>query len=651
MNMNAIILAAGFGSRLRPLTEYMPKPLIPVFGSSMLATVAANLKRAGIGRIAVNTHYLAEQIEHAVSALPESDSIELYHEPEILGTGGGVVNARELLAEHDAFMIHNSDVLTDLDLAGMIARHRAGGAKVTIALLDGPENRVRVTPDGQVHDILDSLGRHPEGSRLLTYGCVMILSREIFEHLPEQPENCSIIRAVLDLMREQPGAVRAWIQEPLYWRDLGTLPQYFEAHDDVVNGRSAIPLFQNREKVYFEDQPKLGHGITFTGFVTGGRNCEIGDNATLSNCILLDNTVVQPGSFHSRQVLGPNGFTLHRDYKTLDTYKILQRFRKEPYSISSLIERGSARGFYRISRQGGSCVLMTSDGMDQDYDRFINIGRHLNKHRFPVPEILHFEAEEFTTLVEDLGDETLYKSLLTHGPDETIYRRIIDALIHLQTEGTKVFRKRSAPILRTFDRSYLRWETAYFSDNFLGAFCGLDAPTRDALNQEFDQLAAVTDAHPKVLIHRDFQSHNIMVIPDGVRFVDFQGARFGSAGYDIMSLLNDPYAELDAPFRARQEEYFRARFAEHHPEYPAAEAMLITAGLQRNMQALGAYGFLALSKGKRSYLAYIPSGFKMLLNGLARLAALSEPPLRLERLTALLNSLELPEIAVEKPRL
>lgn len=649
MNMNAIILAAGFGSRLRPLTDRIPKPLIPVFGSSMLAAVASNLKRAGIGRIAVNTHYLAEQIEAAVADLPEADSIELFREPEILGTGGGVVNARELLAEHEAFMIHNSDVLTDIDLAAMIGHHRANGARVTIALLDGPENRVRVTPDGRVHDILDSLGRHPADSRLLTYGCVMILSREIFACLPEQPENCSIIRAVLDLMREQPDAVRAWIQEPVYWRDLGTLPQYFDAHDDVVSGRNTIPLFRNREKIYFADRPRLGKNTTLMGFVAGGRNCEIGDNATLINCILLDNTVVPPGSFHSRQVLGPDGFTLHRDYKTLDGCRILSRFRKKPYSVSSLIERGSARGFYRISQSGRSCVLMTSDGMDQDYDRFINIGRYLNRHHFPVPEILDFEADEFTTLVEDLGDETLYKSLLNRGPDEALYRQVIDALIRFQAEGTGIFRKRSAPILRTFDRSYLRWETAYFSDNFLGAFCGLDDQVRAGLNQEFDQLAAVTDSHPKVLIHRDFQSHNIMITPKGIYFVDFQGARFGSAGYDIMSLLNDPYAELDAPLRARLEDYFRARLAEYMPDFTAAEAMMITAGLQRGMQALGAYGYLALVRGKRDYLAYIPSGFRMLREGLARLAALPGPPLRLERLTALLNGLELPEITVGKP--
>ncbi len=646
MNINAIILAAGFGSRLRPLTEYMPKPLIPVFGSSMLAVVAANLKRAGIDRIAVNTHYLAEQIGDAVAKLPEADSIELFHEPEILGTGGGVVNAKSLLAEGEFFMIHNSDVLTDMDLAAMIEYHKQSGAKVTFALVDGPENRVRVTPDGKVHDILDSLGRHPAGSRLLTYACVMILSREIFDHLPEQPENCSIIRAVLDLMRDQPDAVRGWIPDKPYWRDLGTLPQYFDAHDDVVKGVNTMPLFQNRQRIYFEDEPEIGDGAALLGYVTGGRNCRIGAGSTLINCLLLDNTVVPPGSFHSRQIIGPDGFNLHRDYKTLENYHILKKFRKEPYSISSLIERGSTRSFYRIAQNGKSSILMISDGMDQDYDRFINIGRYFNKHNFPVPVIQDFEAEEFTTLVEDLGDETLYKSLLANGPDETLYRRIIDALVHLQTEGTKIFRKRTAPILRTFDQSYLRWETIYFSDNFLGAFCCLSDDERAALNQEFDALAALVDSHPKVLIHRDFQSHNIMLSPGGVRFVDFQGARFGSAGYDIMSLLNDPYAELTPEMRTRLEDYFRAQ----HPDMPELEAMMITAGLQRNMQALGAYGFLALTKGKRDYLAYIPAGFQMLKTGLDRLEKLEKPPIRLERLSQLLNNLKLPEVTAEKPR-
>ncbi len=421
-------------------------------------------------------------------------------------------------------------------------------------------------------------------------------------------------------------------------------------HDDIVNGRNTIPHFQNREKVYFESTPELGRNTALLGFVTGGRNCRIGDGATIINCMLLDGTVVEPGSFHCRQVLGPNGFTLHRDYKTLDSYKILQRFSPEPCSVSSLIERGSARGFYRIARGGKSAILMISDGMDQDYDRFINIGLYLNKHHFPIPTILDFEADEFTTLVEDLGDETLYKSLLANGPDETLYQRIINALANLQAEGTRTFRKPSAPILRTFDRSYLRWETAYFSDNFLGALCGISMEDRAALEREFDELAVVTDSHPKVLIHRDFQSHNIMITPQGIYFVDFQGARFGSAGYDIMSLLNDPYAELPDPLRRRLEAYFRTRLAEYLPEAADPEAMMITAGLQRNMQALGAYGFLALTKGKRDYLAYVPWGFRMLLDGLSRLESLATPPLRLERLTRLLRGLKLPETTAEKPR-
>jgi len=655
VKINAIILSAGFGSRLSPLTDILPKPLIPVFGLPMLQLVATNLKLAGIDSIAVNTHYLSDQISNAVSEFPEADSFEIFYEPEILGTGGAVVNARSLLKQHDAFLIHNSDILTDFDLRKMLAYHHKSKAKITMVVLDGPENRVRVTPDGKIHDILDSLGRNP-GGQLLTYGGVMVISKSIFDYLPVNPENFSIIRAVLDMMRAEPDAVYAHNISGSYWRDLGTLPEYFSAHTDAISGKIRLPDFEQCKAVRFIGEVKELEKVSLNGFVAGGKNCVIGAESTLINCIILDNTVIPPDSFHSCEVLGPGGFSLHRDHRQLSDIKILQQFKHAPYSVSSLIERGSVRGFYRIRQQNQTSVLMISDGMDQDYDRFVIIGNYLAQHHFPTPKILAYEADEYSILVEDFGNETLYKLVSTHGVNTTetehYYRLAIDALVDFHFRGLELFRKRSAPLLRTFDKSYLRWESRYFSEHFLSALCQVPENRLKSFDSEFDALAALTDQFPKVLIHRDFQSQNLMIHNGAIRFVDFQGARFGSLGYDIMSLLNDPYTELPENLRIRLEKYFRNQVISHLSlSENEIEKIMVVSGLQRSMQALGAYGFLALNKGKNIYLSFVPAGFAALRNGLERLRNLSEPPLKLDSLTEFINDLKLPEIAEVKPQL
>ena len=105
-----MILAAGFGTRMRPLTEYMPKPLVPVCNVPMIENVIGNLEDAGICGIAINSHHLSEQLAVYLDSEFCGENIELFHEEDILGTGGGIVNARDFLSETGYFLLHNSDI-------------------------------------------------------------------------------------------------------------------------------------------------------------------------------------------------------------------------------------------------------------------------------------------------------------------------------------------------------------------------------------------------------------------------------------------------------------------------------------------------------------------------------------------------------------
>jgi NDP-sugar pyrophosphorylase family protein/tRNA A-37 threonylcarbamoyl transferase component Bud32 len=623
-SVNAMVLAAGLGTRLRPVTEIMPKPLIPVCNRPMLDIIIENVKRAGIDKIAVNTHYLPEQIEQYVDSCPCKNDIKLYHESEILGTGGGPLNAKELLSENDFFLIHNSDILTDIDLSSLLQFHLNSDRKNTMALIDGPENKLRVTPDGVIHDILDSLGHWPENSRMFTYSGIMILHRDIFKYMPNKPENCSIIKAVLKMMAAEPGCTGGFFQEEAYWNDLGTLPQYFQAHVDVMlEHKVKLPCFDNAEPVTISKGSEIDDSVELGGFAAIGKNASISPRANLYNCIVMDSAIVSENDFHCNEVILKD-FSVHRNFSELSRMKILSDVDFKKQRLSSLQEQGSARGFYRLTENNTSKVLMVSDGMDQDFERFIYLGRFLGKFDFPTPKIYSYEPEEFTISMEDLGNDTLYR--LTNGNEKAeftavYYRKVIDSLIDFQLNGTELFKRNDAPILRNFDRSYLRWETKYFSDNLLKLYLDIPETELRNLESEFDKLAEMVDNQPKLFMHRDFQSQNILIHQDIPRFVDFQGARMGPVGYDIMSLINDPYMNLPLDLRRSLEKYFIENMKSRCPDLNDhdLELYLITAGMQRNMQALGAYGFLGLNIGKKQYLQYIPRSLELLADGLQRI--------------------------------
>ena len=240
MSVHGIILAAGYGTRLRPITEWIPKPLMPIGGEPLLGIIARDLVSAGVSGVAVNTHHLADAINAYVADELEDLPISLYHEPEILGTGGPLVNAKDLLTGGDCFVLYNGDILSDLDLNALIRCHMDSGKDVTMALIDGPENKldVDVHPSGEatVVDILDKLGRGKPGDQRMTYAGISVYSPRIFDFLPAEPEFSSIITAILKLMEDYPEAVGGYIQEGLYWNDLGTVEKFLATNKEVSDG-------------------------------------------------------------------------------------------------------------------------------------------------------------------------------------------------------------------------------------------------------------------------------------------------------------------------------------------------------------------------------------------------------------------------------
>jgi aminoglycoside/choline kinase family phosphotransferase len=196
-----------------------------------------------------------------------------------------------------------------------------------------------------------------------------------------------------------------------------------------------------------------------------------------------------------------------------------------------------------------------------------------------------------------------------------MYRDVLRSLVTLHTTATAHVGE--CPLLeaRIFDYDYLRWETTYFLDRFVTGLAKVPIESRPAVDEALHRLAQSVFAKPKVVIHRDFQCQNIMVHAGGPRIIDYQGARLAPPAYDIASVLWDPYYRLDDGMRERLLAYYldetkadRARTFDER----AFRDSLVACRLQRHMQALGAYGFLSVVKGKKYFLKHVPEALRLL---------------------------------------
>lgn len=257
--MKAMVLAAGLGTRLRPLTDDRPKALVEVAGRTMLELTLERLKRFGVRETIVNTHHHAATIE---DYLRTNDGfgmrIEISREDDLLDTGGGLKKAAWFFLDGDArgggaaheerpqgapFLVHNVDVLSQVDLCAMLGVHRETGALATLAVQARPASRQllfdrqgRLTGRKPMDDVTDSTDLHPRKTELtaLAFCGIHVLSPAIFAEM-KQVGPFSIVDAYLDLARKgaRIGAFRA---DGAPWRDLGRPESVAEAAKEIAAG-------------------------------------------------------------------------------------------------------------------------------------------------------------------------------------------------------------------------------------------------------------------------------------------------------------------------------------------------------------------------------------------------------------------------------
>ena len=296
----------------------------------------------------------------------------------------------------------------------------------------------------------------------------------------------------------------------------------------------------------------------------------------------------------------------------------------EPLSFRTIAADGSARVFMRVyEKETPLCVIVfppdTGKAAMAEFRSTLTIGKHLGRVGVPVPEVIGADERLGLVIFEDLGDIRLHEASLENREKRAhYYSQAVRALVKMQTAGAQGFDRDWCFDTPEYDRSVmLERESGYFHRAFWQQLLLEDEV--EGLNEEFHYLAdKVMKFFTPLFLHRDYQSRNIMISGDEVRIIDFQAGRLGPPGYDIASLLIDPYTGLSNSF---QNEMFALYLDElgriGEIETGAIAASYPFLAVQRNLQIIGAFAYLSSRKKKPFFSRYILPSLIMLQNRLA----------------------------------
>jgi len=533
MTKKAIVLAAGLGTRLRPLTCATPKPLMPVWGEPMLGRIVALLRELGVDDIVVNCHYLHEQVEAWVAALTAQANgafkIRASYEPEILGTGGVLNPLRDWIGRDDFYLVNGDIVVDGLDdLSGLGAFARPEEIGRCLMTEEGPRT-VEVEPEFGYVTNWRSDDAGWEGT--YTYCGFAHLKADILGYVA--PTGFSTIIAAYEKAMMDGRFMRAVHPKNLLWTDAGTVESY-------------IDLNRDKDDNAFADLPQL------------------------------------------KAALGEN-----------------------PGKIEFLGARGSERVFFR---SGDKVVVLYDDATRKENGRYAGHAKWLAERGIPVPAVLKDLPGLKTLVLEHAGSER--KMTLEE------YVKVVETLAKFGgLDATQL------DLEPEMDAKLWEWERDLFREHCLGTRFGREMP--EAVERELLQVAAALEKEPRALVHRDFQSTNVLWRNDRLAIIDFQGMRLGPAAYDLASLVYDPYVKFTEGER-------RALVALYAKTCGREEivGVLPFAAVERLVQCLGAYGRLA-GVGQPQFGKHVLPALENLLDaadkaGLDAVGALAEDLIAVE---------------------
>ena len=532
----AFILAAGLGTRLRPLTLETPKPMLPLWNRPMLDRTLGMLASWGVTDVLLNLHHAPGPILRHLATQPFPQlRISAVFEPVILGTGGALRNAAWFIDQ--PFWLLNADVVADLNPAPILHAWKTQRPLAACWLTENAGPRTVRCENGIIRHFNDKQNGHATfcGLQLLDERILPFIANEGFDTLIAAYQRAQKKRHII-----------AGVRIPSsFWADIGTPSQYVQAHHDTAQ-RFGV----------------AGHSFTLPSSV----------------------------------VLTPRE-------------QSLLHVSNRPVEV--LPPRGSSREFFRLA----SRILIRWSPDRPDNRLYARHTRFLDSIGLSVPHLfLDFPRDHFLA-IEDLGPDTLESRLPHWSPSAIarIYKQVLDLTLRLHLEGLPAARRCRLPLMPGFDSKLYAWEHAYFIDNILRGPLHASAEQITAITAELQSVSNQLAQSPQGLIHRDWQSSNILFRGTQPVMIDYQGMRRGPVAYDLASLLCDPYADLSAPLQQKLLRHYVRR----HPQGAGIAAVFAAAAIQRLCQALGAYSFLSRKPGMELFARHIPVAARQLLRALS----------------------------------
>lgn len=615
----AIVLAAGYGTRLLPLTILRPKPLFPLWNKPVLGHILDLLQRWGVEEVVVNAHHHADQILDYLHSRPDGAlRCSVSFEPDILGTGGAVTKARWFLDDAPFWMI-NADIMADLPCEPLLEAHCRHRALATLWLTPERGPRTVEHHDGLIADFRSTRAGSPGTA---TFCGLQLLSPGILRHLP--PAGFSSIVAAYEKAMAAGEKVGGVVVPGSYWADIGTPESYLETHREMrLDGR------WHKKSIRSES------------FVACGKNTRIDPKACVNESVLWDHVTIEAGASVEHAIVAdgvsintPVGYMALRADRLPDPVisRVLAALRWNPQdtTVMPLPPRGSARTFTRLvcrkpatgrrASKASSAILVRYLPERPENALYTRHARFLEKHGVSVPSILIDWPAEQVCVMEDVGNDSLDHLVPELPPTavRALYRKTLETVARLHTGATRAARRQGLELSKPFTRSLYEWEQTLFCEQFLSRHLDIG---EDGMKLVRGELAALIPAQlraPRVLIHRDLQSSNVLVKDGRVHLIDFQGMRWGTAAYDLASLLCDPYVNLGESLRAELLDYYLSLV----PADRTTRDLFWIAAVERMSQALGAFGRLGALPATSYFLKHIPSGVAQLRNALAHLPGL-----------------------------
>ncbi len=555
-NMKAMILAAGFGTRLLPYTEITPKPLFTIAGQPLLDIIIRKLEHAGFEAIIINTHHHWQKIDSFLARQKYSIPVYTRYEPVILGTGGAIKNVADFW-DDKPFMVINSDIVTNIDLKKVYNFHLNHDQLATMVLHDDIEfNTVSVNKDGFITNFNDHGNKENSfSSAKLAFTGIQVIDSKFLDFIPE-----NVFSSSIDAYRKliaSGGKIKALISRKHFWKDIGTPEKYKE-----TNFEKMVP------EAFKQAWP---------------------------------------------------------DYLN---QKILR---------TKLKGDGSDRTWYRLTTDNRSIVMadhgIRKQNATTEIDSFVAIGCHLESKGIPVPRTYLYDTFSGLVFMEDLGDTNFQNVVVdAQSPEKIIplYKSVINLLIKMSIYGARDFDISWTYQTPYYDRDLiLEKECKYFVDAFLRGYLGMDSCFEDFKDEFLSIADKALEFSVNGFMHRDMQSRNIMVKNNRFYFIDFQGGRIGPIQYDLASLLIDPYVQLPYPIQHQLLDFCIERLSSFvNIERNKFRIGYKYCAISRNLQILGAFGYLSRIKEKIYFEKYIPAALKSLKYNLSAIKNTEFPGLK-----------------------